>query len=64
MSKLNRKIVKNHLQAIKDRVDALMGANAGDGMGPTEAAAVINNDFGSAFTPRQIMNLWIDGNPE
>lgn len=44
---------------IKSRVDQLMGAYAGAGVGPTEAAEAINAEFGTTYTPREVWNLWI-----
>lgn len=45
----------------KQIVDEVMGARAGDGCGPTEAAAIIAERIGVVLTPRQTWNLWIDG---
>lgn len=46
---------------MKQRVDALMGERAGDGISPAEAASVINNDFGTRLTERHVWNLWLTG---
>jgi hypothetical protein len=47
------------MDAIKQRIDELMGKRAGDGCGPTEAAAVIADEFNFEMTPREVWNLWI-----
>ena len=46
---------------IKQRIDALMGERAGDGLSPTQAASVVNNDFGTRLSSRQVWNIWLTG---
>ncbi|WP_437230164.1 hypothetical protein SH661x_001815 [Planctomicrobium sp. SH661] len=40
---------------------ARVGELIADGIGPTETAARINAEFGTEYSPREIWNLWIDG---
>ena len=45
----------------KALVDALMGSRCGDAYSPQRAAAAIAERIGVVLTPRQVWNLWIDG---
>lgn len=48
----------------KEFVDRVMGARAGDGVSPAAAAAMLAEAAGLVLTPRQVWNLWIDGDEE
>lgn len=52
------------MDEIKTRIDELMGNCAGEGYGPSATAAVINAEFGTEYSPRQVWNIWIDGDPQ
>ena len=45
-------------------VDGVMGQFAGDGVSPAVAAARLAEEHGIVLTPRQVWNLWIDGDEE
>lgn len=50
--------------AAKAYVDRVMGERAGDGVSPATASAMLATDLGIALSPRQVWNLWIDGDEE
>ena len=51
-------------QRVKVMIDNLMGACAGEGIGPTETAMRVQEEIGAALSPRQVMNIWIGGDAE
>lgn len=61
---MNQTMTATERAAAKVYVDRVMGERAGDGVSPATASAMLAADLGIALTPRQVWNLWIDGDEE